>query len=70
MMTFVTPVVSRNIKISTGEAQQADKLYDVEFQNLVLLMLRIMYEKDEVYQASIGEIDYLIQLIDGELEHN
>lgn len=67
ILNYIFPTIKTNIKISTGEVQNKHNLYTTEFQNLILLLLRIMGKKDEVYNSAIQEIEILINRIDLEL---
>jgi len=68
MMTYVIPSIYPVVKFSTGEVQKPDALYTFEFQNLILSLLRIMDEKDDIYNATVTQIDMLLTLIDKELD--
>lgn len=67
MINYVAMGISTNLKFSTGEVKSLDNLYNFKFQNLVLLLLEIMKEKEMVYGSVIDEIDNVTRLIDEEL---
>ena len=68
VITYVIPSIYPNVKFSTGEVKNTDDIYSFEFQNLILSLLKIMEEKDQIYNLTIEHIDTLIVLIDKELE--
>ena len=70
VMTHVVPSLRANVNLSNGEVLEQHGLYEADFQNLFVLALRLMYEKEEVYHATIEDIDGLIGLIDEELQSN
>nr|WP_288934697.1 hypothetical protein [uncultured Allomuricauda sp.] len=67
MMTFVIPSIKPAIRFSTGEVLKQNDLYSHEFQNVIVSLLRVMYEKDQIYREAIEEIDKIIGLIEIEL---
>lgn len=67
IMQYVGPTVKSTLKWSTDKIQEPDKVYTYEYQNLILILMQIMEEKDSVYQKAIREIDELTELIDVEL---
>jgi hypothetical protein len=62
------PELSQTVHLSTGEVENVDYLYGFRFQNLYIITLRIMDEKDVVYNRTLNEIESIVQLIDNELE--
>ncbi|MBT8307822.1 MAG: hypothetical protein KJN85_12855 [Maribacter sp.] len=62
------PELSQTVHLSTGEVENVDYLYGFRFQNLYIITLRIMDEKDVVYNRTLNEIDSIVKLIDNELE--
>lgn len=68
ILNYAAPGITNVLKFSTGEIQTPDSLYSYRFQNLIVLLLKIMQEKDQVYHSAIDEIDSLIQMIDKELK--
>ncbi len=67
IINMVVPNVSSAVKLSDGEVKRPEQLYTLEFQNLILTLLRIMEEKDLVYKSALEEIDSLNRLLDVEL---
>ncbi len=64
------PDLRSTVKFSNGKILNNDGLFADDFHNLLFFLSRIMYEKDEVYRATIEDIDKLIALIDEELQRN
>lgn len=62
------PELSQTVHLSTGEVENVDYLYGFRFQNLYIITLRIMDEKDVVYNRTLNEIESIVQLIDNELK--
>jgi len=56
-----------NIKFSTRKVERPDKLFTFEFQNLIIIIISIMEEKDEIYNRAIDEIEAITELLDEEL---
>lgn len=67
MMRYAAPAVTSTVKWSTGKIQQPDKIYSYEFQNLILVLMHVMEEKDETYNQAINYIEKLTALINEEL---
>lgn len=70
IMTYVVPSIITAVNFSTGEVKNADNLYTLEFQNLIMVSLRIMDEKDQIYHSAIDEIEIIVELLDKELNTN
>jgi len=65
----VAIAISDNFKLLTQEVLNADNLYTVKYQNLLIIILGIMSEKDEVYHKSLAEIQTIIKYIDEEIDY-
>ena len=63
IMKYVIPAISRAVIISDGQVERPDILYSFEFKNMILALLRIMQEKNDVYQRAVDQINSLIALI-------
>jgi len=68
ILDFIGPLVLNNIDLSSGIAEKPDDLYTFQFQNLILVSIDLMEEKDEIYQRAVREIDAISLLIDEELK--
>lgn len=60
--------ISNNFKLLTLEAIDSDNIYSVKFQNLIIMIMGIMKEKDEIYHEALGEINTIIKYIDKEID--
>lgn len=69
ILRFVGPGLIDNIHIADFEVERPDDLYTFQFQNLLFAMMRIMSEKDDIYNAIIDQIDTISELINQELNH-
>ena len=67
ILDFIGPVVLNNINLSSSVAEKPDELYTFQFQNLILVSINFMKEKDEIYHLAQREIDAISLLIDEEL---
>lgn len=67
MMSHVIQAINPVIKFSNGKIQEPNKVYNYEFQNLVLSILQVMTEKDKVYNEALDEIEITTRLINEEL---
>jgi hypothetical protein len=67
MMGFAAPAVTSAVSWSTRKIQEQDKVYSYEFQNLILILIHIMEEKDTTYKIAIKEIEELTAIIDAAL---
>ena len=70
MMRYAGPAVTSTVSWSTRKIQEPDKVYSYEFQNLILILMHVMEEKDATYKKAIKEIEELTALIDATLETN
>jgi len=68
ILDYIGPLILNNIHLSTSKAENPDDLYTFQFQNLILVCLNIMEEKDEIYKRAQGEIDAISLLIEEELK--
>ena len=62
-------ILMKNIKFTNSEIQHRDVLFAFEFQNLLLVYLHVMGEKNEIYNRALDEIQAIIELIDEELKY-
>lgn len=65
---YIVSSLKSNVNFSTGELQNPEVLFKTEFQNIILISLKIMGEKDEAYRSTIRDIDRIVHLIDKELK--
>ena len=64
----IVPEIIPNIRLSTSKVENEEYLYGLVFENLFVITHSITFEKDEVYNEIINEIESIIQLIDNEIE--
>ena len=69
MMSHVMLAINPVINFSTGEIQKPDAVFTYEFQNIPIMLIQIMNEKNETYNKTLNEIDRVTKLIDEELEN-
>ncbi|OIQ36857.1 MAG: hypothetical protein BM563_09850 [Bacteroidetes bacterium MedPE-SWsnd-G1] len=65
VMTLV-PEVMQSIRLYSNQVENENYLFGFKFQNLFVISLRIMDEKDDVYNRALDEIASIIGLIDNE----
>lgn len=64
----MVPDVIQNLRLSTGKIENEEHLYGLVFENLFVLSHQVTFEKDEVYNRILNEIESIVLLIDIELE--
>ena len=68
MMQHLVVALNPVIAFATNEIKKPDAVFTYEFQNLVVMLMQIMEEKDEVYTNTLYEIERVLKLIDEELK--
>ena len=68
IMDHVIPGVLNNINFSSLKVENPDILYTFKFQNIVILMIYIMREKNECYNSAQSKIQELLASIKEELK--
>lgn len=68
MIGYAAPGITPVINFNTAEIVMPERIFSNEFQNLIFLLVKIMYEKDETYKEARNEIDSILRLIDEELK--
>ncbi len=63
----MVPDLKQVIQFSSSTVENENMLFDFQFQNLFVLCIKIMKEKDETYQRALHEIESLVKLMDIEL---
>ena len=64
----IVPEIIQTVRLTNGKVENEDYLYGLVFENLFVLSHSVTFEKDEVYNEIINEIESIIQLIDNEIE--
>lgn len=67
MMKYVIVAISPVVVFTTKEIKKPDAIFNYEFQNLLIMLLQIMDEKDKTYSKALNEITRVTKLIDIEL---
>ena len=67
MMNHVILAITPVINFSTGKIEKLDAVFTYQFQNIPIILMKIMNEKDEVYNHTLNEIERILKLIDEEL---
>ena len=67
MMKYVVLALNPVIAFATNEIKKPDAVFTYEFQNLFIMLLQIMNEKDDVYNNTLNEIERVLKLINEEL---
>jgi len=70
LMNHIGLVLIPVLKYSTGEIKKPDDVFTYEFQNLVIILMQVMDEKNRTYNQGLNEIDLVTKLIDEELKTN
>ena len=68
MMNYMAVAINPVLKYDTSEIKKPDDVFTYEFQNLILMLLQVMEEKDKTYNQALNEIERVIKLVDEELE--
>jgi len=69
MMSYMAVAINPVLKYATSEIKKPDAVFAYEFQNLILMLIQVMEEKDRTYNEALNEIERVTKLIDEEL-HN
>jgi len=68
MMRHAVLAISPSISFATSEIKKPDIVFTYEFQNMVVMLLQIVDEKDSTYNQALDKIERVIKLIEEELE--
>jgi len=68
ILDYIGPIVLGNVHLSSSIAENPDELYTFQFQNIFLVSIRLMEEKDEIYKRAQGEIKSISRLIEEEFK--
>ena len=63
----VAVAINPLVNFATSEIKKPDLVFHYEFQNLLIMLLQVMDEKNKTYTEAINQIDYIKGLIDSEL---
>jgi hypothetical protein len=68
IMFHVAPAINPLISFRTGKIQKPDLIFNIELQNSFSILIKVMREKDKVYNEALNEIEVITALIDEELK--
>ncbi|MCE2611912.1 DUF6090 family protein [Flavobacteriaceae bacterium D16] len=68
ILDFVSSWAANNFNFIKKQPISSEILYSYEFQNILVLLQRVMEEKDVIYRAAIEEIDLLIKEVEEEIK--
>ncbi len=67
MMNHVAPTTIPVLKFSNNQIKKPALVYNYEFQNIILILMQIMEEKNNTYTSALDRIESTILHIDKEL---
>ncbi len=67
MMNHVVITTNSVLKFSDNQIKKPDLIYTYEFQNMILILIQIMEEKNKTYTSALDKIESTITYIDKEL---
>ena len=67
IMKHAVIAINPIIKYTTNEIKKPDVVFTYEFQNLIVILMQVMEEKDRTYNSALNEIERVTKLIDDEL---
>ncbi len=67
MMNHVVITTNSVLKFSDNQIKKPDLIYTYEFQNMILILIQIMEEKNKTYTSALDKIESTISYIDKEL---
>jgi len=67
MMNHVALLTFPVLKFSDNQIKKPDLVYNYEFQNIILILIQIMEEKNRTYTSALDKIESTISYIDKEL---
>lgn len=66
-MNHVAAAINPVVSYATAEIKKPDQVFHYEFQNLLIMLLQVMDEKNKTYTEAINQIEYIKELINSEL---
>lgn len=67
MMNHAVVAINPVLKYATNEIKKPNVVFTYEFQNLILILMQVMEEKDKTYNDALNEIERVTKLINEEL---
>jgi hypothetical protein len=68
ILDYVSSWAATNFNFIRQRPISSEILYSYEFQNILVLLQRVMEEKDVIYRAALEEIDLLIKEVEEEIK--
>ena len=68
VLNMIVKDLSDIFKLATREVRQEEEIFSIKFQNVIVVFVSIMDEKDEVYNEALDKIQEITELIDKELD--
>ena len=68
VIQHVAVAISPVVAFTNNEIKKPDEVFRYQFQNLVIMLMQIMDEKDRTYTEGLEEIEYILKLINDELD--
>ena len=70
IMKHAVIAINPLIKYTTGEIKKPDVVFTYQFQNMIVILMQVMEEKDITYNRALNEIERVTKLINEELGIN
>lgn len=67
IMNHIVLGINNALKLSNNQIEKPDHVFSYEFQNMILILMQIMKEKNNTYASALDEIESTISFIDKEL---
>ena len=67
VLRYVIPSINPIIDFSAAKVQIPEKIFSYEFQNMIVMLLEVMKEKNDTYTSALEEIDRITTLVDKEI---
>lgn len=66
MMKHAVVAINPVLKYATSEIKKPDDVFTYEFQNIIIILMQVMEEKDKTYNDALKEIERVSELIEEE----
>jgi len=70
MMRHVVVAINPVIAYATNQIKKPDAVFTYEFQNLIIMLIQVMDEKELIYNRSLDEIKRVLKIINEELANS
>lgn len=65
---LIVPDILESIRLSSFTIEDEEFMYSYKSQNMFLMVLKLMLEKEDVYNRALSEIEEIIQLVESEVK--